>query len=97
MKKIIIVTSSFLNSETGSLGLGGVETYMYNLSLACQESSYDVIVCQLVSSSVSKEYNIHGILCKCIPSSIIRKVLIVSIKCIMIMIQSLLLVQIRWI
>lgn len=69
MKKIIIVTNSFLNSETGSLGLGGVETYMYNLSLACQESSYDVIVCQLVSFSVSKEYNIHGILCKCIPSS----------------------------
>ena len=31
MKKIIIVTSSFLNSETGSIGLGGLETYMYNL------------------------------------------------------------------
>ena len=69
MKRVIIVTSGFLDRHTGKLDIGGVETYMYNLSLALREFGYDVSVCQLVKDRPNETVTFEGIECHYVPTT----------------------------
>ena len=69
MKRVIIVTSGFLDCNTRKLSIGGVETYMYQLSLALKEFGYEVCVCQLVRGGRSETVTAEGIECRFVPTS----------------------------
>ena len=69
MKRIIIVTSSFLERNTGKLVIGGLDTYIYNLSLACKEFGYEVSVFQFVKECKTDTITIDGIPCHFFPTA----------------------------
>ena len=69
MKRVIIVTDGFLDSYTGQLAIGGVQTYMYNLSLAFREFGYEVSVCQLVTDRPGETVAVEGIECHFVPTT----------------------------
>lgn len=69
MKQIIIVTSGFLDPSTRKLSIGGVETYMYNLALACKEFGYKVTVCQIVKGIEDGTFDWGGVEGRFVPAS----------------------------
>ena len=69
MKRVIIITSAFLDCHTGKLSIGGLETYMYNLSLACREFGYEVTVFQLVKDAENRTASVEGIECRFVPTA----------------------------
>ena len=69
MKRVIIITSRFLDIHTGQLSIGGVETYMYHLSLALMEFGYEVSVCQLVADRPKETVTAGGIQCHFVPTT----------------------------
>ena len=69
MKRVFIITTAFLDCQTGKLSIGGLETYMYNLSLACREFGYEVTVFQLVKDAENRTASVEGIECRFVPTA----------------------------
>ena len=51
MNKVIIITSSFLNIETKSITVGGLQKYIQDLANLCVEAGYETKVYQIVPQS----------------------------------------------
>lgn len=73
MKRVIIVAPGFLDCQTRQPSIGGVQTLLYNLSLALREFGYEVSVCQLVRNHPSETVTVEGIECHLIPTTFNQK------------------------
>ena len=69
MKRVFIITTAFLDCQTGKLSIGGLETYIYNLSLACREFGYEVKVFQFVKDAENRTASVEGIECRFVPTA----------------------------
>lgn len=69
MKKIVIITDSFVDYNTGKLKIGGIETYLKDLSSLFLDKGYCVNVYQLMPIKEEKKININSLivyLSKCV-------------------------------
>lgn len=57
MKRFIVFGNSFVNYNTGGLKIGGVETYIKDLSILAHEKGYEVTVYQMQDIKEEKVFN----------------------------------------
>lgn len=61
MYKIFIITNSFVDYYTGDLRIGGLETYLKDLSVLFKDQNYEVCIYQLMTCDQNKSFCFNGI------------------------------------
>lgn len=60
-KSLVIFVDGFVDVNTGNLKIGGIQTYVYNLSLLAKNNGFEVIVVQFASKRERVETEYEGI------------------------------------